>query len=168
MDSYTYATAYWKNEHIDYDEGYKSYTSTIIYILNPNDRRAFVEVYFYDFKGVEYKDMTFAKDAEFLVDHFAVSDVRVVDMISDFSKRSEKREGWLGFKSNMPLVISAKIIKGTITPKGDDVYELWSIPFSEYPVIFDPSDGPQQYKKPDTSHVKLDNNRRIPPPKPFQ
>lgn len=166
MDSYNYATAYWKNEQNDYGEGFKSYTNTLIYLLNPNDRRAFVEVYFYDLQGNEYTDMTFAKDDELLVEHFGVYDMRVVDLIPDPIKKDESRQGWLRFKSNMPLVISGKIVKGTISPKSNDVTELWSIPFNEYPIIIDPVDGPSIYKKPDASHWKLDK-KRIPPPKPF-
>ena len=167
MKNYNYATAYWKNEHVEYEKEYKLYTNTLIYLLNPNDRRAYVEVYFYDLKGVEYLDMQFGVDQELLVPQFGVYDMRVVDIITDATKKSEKREGWIKLKSSMPLVITSKIVTGSIISGNVAVKDVWPIPFTEYPLIIDPVDGPSIYRKPDGSEYTIPNKRRIPPPKPF-
>jgi hypothetical protein len=167
MKNYNYATAYWKNEHIEYEKDYKLYTNTLIYLLNPNDRRAYVEVSFYDLQGVEYLDMRFGVDEELLVPQFGVYDMRVVDMIPDFTKKSELRQGWIKLKSSMPLVITAKIEKGSIIKENIDVKSVWSIPFTEYPVIIDEPNPPVEYKKPDGSKWTLPSNKKVPPPRPL-
>ena len=128
---FNYVTPYWRDSHEFFGEGINAYTGTYIFILNPNNERAYLKVFFYDLDGTEFKDM----QVEEILPEFHVFDFRIVDIIAfkDPSYRITKnlRTGWVKIVSDVPLNISGRITSGDVNSKGARIEDSWSIPFQQ-------------------------------------
>lgn len=126
---FNYVTPYWRDSHDLFGEGISSYTGTYMFILNPNNERAYVKVFFYDLDGNEFKDM----QVEQILPEFHVFDFRIVDIIAfkdpSYRTTNNLRTGWIKIVSDVPLNISGKITSGDVNSKGARIEDSWSIPF---------------------------------------
>lgn len=126
---FKYVTPYWRDSHEFFGDGISSHTGTYFFILNPNNERAYIKIFFYDLEGNEFTDMQI--DQILLENH--VLDFRIVDIIAfkDPSYRTTKnlRTGWLKIVCDVPLNSSGKIVAGDVNSTGVRVEDSWSIPF---------------------------------------
>jgi hypothetical protein len=143
---FNYVTPYWRDSHEFFGEGINSYTGTYFFILNPNNERAYVKIFFYNLEGSEFKDM----QIEQILPENHVLDFRIVDIIAfkDPSYRIEKnlRTGWLKIVSDVPLNISGKITSGDVNSKGARIEDSWSIPFQQLTAIVLDGGAPKPFR----------------------
>lgn len=128
---FKYVTPYWTDSHTLYGEGISLYTGTYFFLLNANDSRANVQIFFYDLEGNEFVDM----QIDMILPENHVLDFRIIDIISfnnpDYRTTSNLRTGWLKVICDVPLNISGKIVSGNVNSKGARVEDSWSIPFQQ-------------------------------------
>jgi hypothetical protein len=154
MTNFKYATPYWRSSHEIYGEGVKSYTDTTLYILNYNEYRAIVKLYFYDLRGNYIPEIYI----EMQLPGRATLDIRIQDYITqkypNYINTSYLMNGSLKIVSDKPLVISGKMFNGiTDSSRDSEDKNVWSIPFEEIEL-------------PDVKLERFDPNQPIPTPNP--
>ena len=128
---FNYVTPYWRDSHELFGDGISSYTGTYFFILNPNNDRANVKIFFYNLEGVEYADM----QVDGILPEFHVFDYRIVDIVAfrnpTYRTTNNLRTGWMKIVSDAPLNISGRITSGDVNSKGARIEDSFSIPFQQ-------------------------------------